>query len=188
MKEKEFYVTKEQMLEILKKNVLPTYPFETRILHTIDDKYIVMAFNPSKGEGQMISPKINEYDEDEEWLDTVLGPKSDKCVTEKIDIELPKDLSDIGVKQCEMCFKIGELKTEEDVNKMLDRFRSDLANATKDVFILDKTEEIIETLVFFLNQGDVSGTSCDPNRVYFYNFNIEDNDNDTVWFSFYKYK
>lgn len=100
----------------------------------------------------------------------------------------PKDFSDIGVKQCEMCFKIGELKTEEDADKMLDRFRSDLANATKDVFILDKTEEIIETLMFFLYQGDVSGTSCDPNRVYFYNFNIEDDDNDTVWFSFYKYK
>ena len=98
----------------------------------------------------------------------------------------PKDFSDIGVKQCEMCFKIGELKTKEDADKMLDRFRSDLANATKDVFILEKTEEIIETLVFFLYRGDVSGTSMDPNHIYFYNFNIEDND--TVWFSFYKYE
>ena len=87
MQEKDFYLTKEQMLEILEKNVLPTYPFETRIIHTIDDKYIVMAFNPSKGEGQMIRPTTKEYN-DEEWVNTVLGPKSDKCVTKKIDIKL----------------------------------------------------------------------------------------------------
>lgn len=76
MKEKDFtekfYVTKEQMLEILEKNVLPTAPFETRILHTNDDKYIVMVFNPSTGRGQVIQPTINEYDEDEEWIDNVM--------------------------------------------------------------------------------------------------------------------
>jgi hypothetical protein len=89
MKEKDFtekfYVTKEQMLEILKKNVLPKAPFEIRILHTNDDKYFVMVFNPSKGEGRVLLPTTYE---DEKWINTVLGKESDKCVTEKINIKL----------------------------------------------------------------------------------------------------
>lgn len=79
---KKFYVTKEQMLEILEKNVLPRAPFETRILHTNDDKYFVMSFDPIKGEGQVLLPTTSE-ENDQKWVNTVLG-QSDKCVTEKI--------------------------------------------------------------------------------------------------------
>lgn len=50
----DFYVTKEQMLEILEKNVLPRAPFEIRILQPDDGKYIVMSFDTSKGEGEVL--------------------------------------------------------------------------------------------------------------------------------------
>lgn len=84
---KKFYVTKEQMLEILEKNVLPRAPFEIRILHTNDDKYFVMSFDTIKGEGNVLLPTTSE-ENDQKWVNTVLGPKSDKCVTKKIDIKL----------------------------------------------------------------------------------------------------
>lgn len=84
---KKFYVTKEQMLEILEKNVLPKAPFEIRILHTNDDKYFVTSFDTSNGKGTVLLPTTSE-ENDQKWVNTVMGQESDKCVTVKINIKL----------------------------------------------------------------------------------------------------
>lgn len=54
--QKQFYVTKKQMLEIIEKTEIPTGTDEIRILHIHGDNYIVMLFNNRTNEGNVLLP------------------------------------------------------------------------------------------------------------------------------------
>ena len=78
---------------------------------------------------------------------------------------------------------LAELRNEKEAVQFVDKWRADFFKEVKDGFICSKVEEICETLLYFLLVGDESGTSMDPNGMYFYNFNREKK---TLWFAFYK--
>ena len=102
----------------------------------------------------------------------------------KIKKSNPKDLSSHRkVKRMEMCTKLDKLQSEDDIIPFVANWKQNFLCKVNDDFISSKVDEICETLMYFLYAGDESGTLLDPNRVYYFNFNVED---DLLWFSFYK--
>lgn len=102
----------------------------------------------------------------------------------KINTSNPKDFSSHGkAKRLEMCTMLDNLQSTDDIIPFVTNWKQDFLCKVNDEFISSKVDEICEKLMYFLYAGDESGTIIDLNRVYYFNFNIED---DLLWFSFYK--